>query len=154
MRRVRNYLSSIGITVWTDESLEPGTPTWTFAIDQEIRRASAMVVVLSPDAKASPWVENEVALAQTCGTRIFPLLARGDESTAISFRLIAYQYVDARTVRFRGWPQLCSGIWARVRGRQRHPHRYHLLRRHLHPHRARDLPMGVYPQHLPARRLR
>lgn len=110
MRRVRNYLSSIGITVWTDESLEPGTPTWTFAIDQEIRRASAMVVVLSPDAKASPWVENEVALAQTCGTRIFPLLARGDESTAISFRLIAYQYVDARTDAGDAFSRLASAL--------------------------------------------
>ena len=55
-----------------------------------------MVVLLLPDAKASKWVNVEIAVAERRGLRIFPVLLIGDENTAVPFALAVTQYVDAR----------------------------------------------------------
>jgi parallel beta-helix repeat protein len=92
MQTLRDHLRGQGFDIWTDESLESGTPAWTFAIDKEIRSSKALVVILSPDARDSIWVEKELALAELCNVPIFPLLYRGDGATAIPFRLVSAQY--------------------------------------------------------------
>jgi serine/threonine protein kinase len=97
MRRVRTAVEDAGLDVWTDEHLQPGTPSWTKAIETAIDRASALVVLLSPDAKQSPWVETEVNYARTRGIPIYPVLVRGEDATAVPMILISYQYLDART---------------------------------------------------------
>jgi formylglycine-generating enzyme required for sulfatase activity len=96
MRTVEAVLRGAGLSVWTDEGLEAGTPSWTGAIEEAVGQAQAMVVLLSPAAKASVWVENEVALAQRKKKRIYPLLVDGDEDSAVLFRLISVHWVDGR----------------------------------------------------------
>jgi len=96
MREVEASLRAAGLAVWTDEGLEAGTPSWSAAIEEAVAQAAAMVVLLSPAAKASVWVENEVALAQRKQKRIFPILVSGDEDNAVPFRLISAQWVDGR----------------------------------------------------------
>lgn len=96
MRRVRKHLEDAGIVVWTDEKLDPGTPAWTKSIEREIRLSRLLVVILSPDSAESIWVERELAMADTCGVAIIPLLLRGEDRTAIPFRLISHQLIDAR----------------------------------------------------------
>jgi outer membrane protein assembly factor BamB len=96
MQRIRDDLRAAGLTVWTDENLEPGTNAWEIAIAQAIRTAGCVVVILSPDAEQSQWVGRELAFAETFGIRIYPLLIRGDERTSIPFRLISHQWIDAR----------------------------------------------------------
>lgn len=97
MPRTRDYLSGAGLTVWTDENLTPGTAAWTRAIEKAIREAKLVVIILSPDAKNSDWVERELAVAQdSCRIPVFPILVRGDEHTAIPLRLAATQFADAR----------------------------------------------------------
>lgn len=96
MRTVEAGLRDAGLSVWTDEGLEAGTPSWTAAIEEAVGQAQVMVVLLSPAAKGSVWVENEVALAQTLGKRIFPILVDGDARNAVPFRLIGVQWVDGR----------------------------------------------------------
>ena len=89
-------LLGAGLAVWNDAGLEPGTPVWQAAIEDAIRRARCMVVLLSPAAKASKWVNIEIAVAERRGLRIFPLLVAGDEDSAIPFALATTQFVDAR----------------------------------------------------------
>ena len=78
MRTVRDSLREAELSVWTDEGLEPGTPAWANAIEDAIGQAQALVVLLSPDAKASAWVGKEVTYAQAMGKRVFTALVAGD----------------------------------------------------------------------------
>lgn len=96
MRRLRAELTKAALTVWTDEALEAGTPIWQQAIEDAIRQARSMVVLMSPAAKASEWVNIETAVAKRCKVRIFPILIAGDEASAIPFSLATTQFVDLR----------------------------------------------------------
>jgi hypothetical protein len=96
MRKVKESLRDAGLVVWTDEGLEPGTPAWQDAIEDAANQAQAMVVLLSPNAKKSQWVKNEVSFAQTQGKRVFPLLVDGNERNSIPIDLINTQWVDGR----------------------------------------------------------
>ncbi len=96
MRRVRADLRSKGLTVWTDDNLQPGTPSWKRAVEAAIRGARCMVVIMTPDSKESEWVEREINTARDVGVPIFPLLARGNRKSAIPFVLNSYQYADIR----------------------------------------------------------
>lgn len=96
MQAVQEILRAAELVVWTDEGLKPGTQSWTAAIEEAIQQASSVVVLLSPAAKASIWVNNEIAYAQVCQKPIFPLLLAGDESNAVPIRLITMQWIDGR----------------------------------------------------------
>jgi len=96
MRRVRADLRSSGMNVWTDENLQPGTSSWRRAVEAAIRGARTMVVIMTPDSKASEWVEREVNAAKEFEVHIFPVLARGNPKNAIPLQLNSYQYVDIR----------------------------------------------------------
>jgi serine/threonine-protein kinase len=96
MQRVRDELRGAGLTVWTDEGIEPGTPLWKDAIESAIENAGCMIVILSPDAKKSIWVKRELEYAEAQEKHIFPLLVRGDKNDAIPFTLIGAQFVDIR----------------------------------------------------------
>lgn len=97
MRRLRDDLRAGGLTVWTDENLQPGTPSWKDSIEGAIEQAGALAVILSPDAKQSVWVERELDYARNQGVRIFPVLARGDSRKAIPLELSSAQWVDLRS---------------------------------------------------------
>jgi formylglycine-generating enzyme required for sulfatase activity len=97
MRRLRDDLRGAGFTVWTDDvGLEPGTPSWQRAIEEAIQAAHCVVVLLSPEAKQSRWVEIEVSIAEDFGLRVFPLLVRGDDRNSVLFRLRTTQRIDVR----------------------------------------------------------
>lgn len=97
MRRVRDDLRAEGLAVWNDENLTPGTPSWKNAIEKAIENTGCLVVILSPDAKESEWIEREMDYARACRIPILPVLAWGDERSAIPFELINVQLVDIRT---------------------------------------------------------
>lgn len=95
--KLHDQLEAEGLSVWIDrEGIQPGTPSWRKTIQDAIDNASCLLVVLSPDAKESHWVGEELNYAQTQGKRIFYALARGDERTAIPFGHSAAQWVDLR----------------------------------------------------------
>jgi len=97
MRRLRSDLRTVGFEVWTDETgLEPGTPDWEDAIESALRQSGCLVVILSPDARASRWVGLEIAFAEQVGLRIFPILVRGDKAASVPMRLLMHQRIDAR----------------------------------------------------------
>lgn len=96
MERVKNLLSNEYLKVWTDENLKPGTPVWKEAIETSIRYSGCMVVILSPDAKKSKWVNREIDFAEMCEVEMFPLLLRGEPNETIPIALASCQWVDIR----------------------------------------------------------
>lgn len=111
MRLIAKFLRAQGIKVWVDnEKLIPGTPIWEDEVEKAIMGASAIVVVLSPDAKNSEWVRREITLADQHRKRVFPVLVRGDENSSISLRLINRQYVDIRGNETAGMKYLSTAI--------------------------------------------
>jgi hypothetical protein len=96
MQKVRDYLRTYGVDVWTDEGLHPGTRNWQVAIEEAIRGCKGIVVILSPDAISSVWVREELSFARNVGKPIFPLLARGSSKDAIPFGFSAAQWIDIR----------------------------------------------------------
>ena len=108
--RVRDTLCAVGLIVWTDENLKPGTPSWKNAIEKAIEQASCLVVLLSPDSKDSVWVERELEYASSHNIPIFPLLIRGTEKTAVPFELGNIQRADIRHDYAGGMRALVTGI--------------------------------------------
>ncbi len=96
MHDISKFLRQSGIRVWTDESLEPGTPSWRQAIARAIENAGCMLVILSPEAKESKWVGEELSYAEVLKVQVFPVLARGDERTSVPFGLSGVQWADIR----------------------------------------------------------
>lgn len=97
MQRVAADLKAAGIAAWTDVNLTPGTRAWKLEIEKAIEGAGALVAILSPDAKASEWVDRELEYARIHGKRIFPLLVRGDSTSAVPFELVSSQRLDMTT---------------------------------------------------------
>ena len=62
MRTAKESLRAAGLAVWTDEGLEPGTESWRRPFRRRWPRRRRWTVLLSPEAKASTWVEREVDL--------------------------------------------------------------------------------------------
>ena len=97
MRRIRGDLTGAGLAIWTDESLVPGTLSWKNAIEEAIQNTMTLVVLLSPDAKHSDWIEKEIDYARACDVKVLPILVRGtDEISAVPFELINVQRIDLR----------------------------------------------------------
>jgi len=88
-RRLAEDLRQRNYGVWIDDRIDYGSRWWR-TIDKAIRSCGAFVVVMSPEAGESDWVEKEVMLAQVEKKPIFPLLLRGK----LFSLLINSQYVD------------------------------------------------------------
>lgn len=112
MRRVCSDLRAAGLDLWTDENLQPGTPSWHISIEEALQNASAMVVILSPDAKLSEWVGREIQYAETQNKRIFPVLARGDERSSVPITLIGTQRVNIEDNYDAGIQELIAALRA------------------------------------------
>jgi len=108
-------LNARHITVWWDKLIAPGigtgTLSWVNQIENAIDQTRCVVVVLSPDAKASQWVANELAYAQTHDKTVFPLLARGDPHHSIPINLSSAHYIDIRAEQYDiGVEQLIQAV--------------------------------------------
>lgn len=77
-RQLANELKRRGFDVWIDGRIDYGDRWWQ-EIVKAIRACSAFVVVMTPDAESSEWVEQEVLLAKREKKPIFPLLLKGQE---------------------------------------------------------------------------
>jgi hypothetical protein len=115
MERVKDGLDVAGIDCWCDDALEPGTPSWTKSIQSAIEDASlGVVVVLTPSAKQSPWVEKEILYAISQNKPVIPILASGDQSSSTPFQLIDVQHVDMRPGHGEGIERLIEILMERL----------------------------------------
>ncbi len=92
VRYLRTLLESEGFAVWVDEArLTPGAGWWR-DIEQSIERCAALVVIMTPNARESDWVEREILLAENRRKPIYPVLLSGGPWS----RLANIQYEDMR----------------------------------------------------------
>src|SRR5258705_4682632 len=96
MNQVRNEFHKAGLKVWTDEDIEQGAPSWQKPIEATIEDSGCIVVICSPDSKRSKWVERELNYGEMHKKRIFPILARGEDSESIPLIISGYKYIDIR----------------------------------------------------------
>jgi hypothetical protein len=97
---LKTEIEKTGFDAWIDKArLRPGAD-WSEEIDQGIRQALAMIVVMSPSAKASEYVTYEWSFAVGAGIYVIPILYK---KTALHPRLSRYQYLDFTNPSVRPW---------------------------------------------------
>lgn len=100
MRFLVNYLRSHGFDIWVDEQREEKTGSLSKEIEVAIENTPRMLVICTPQAKRSEWVEREIAYAEVQHCPITPVLASGEPRDAISVRLIHLQWIDIKDSNF------------------------------------------------------
>ena len=95
-------LKRLDFGVWTDEHLVAGED-WRAGIDQAIRDFVALVVVMSPTAKASEYVTYEWAFAWGVGVKVIPIMI---EFTDFHPLLEAIQHFNFINSASREWDKL------------------------------------------------
>lgn len=96
MQRVRDQFQETGLTVWTDEKIQLGTPSWKLSIETAILESNCLMVILSPDANRSKWVREEINFAENHKKKIYTILAIGDEQSSVPFGYSTSQWIDIR----------------------------------------------------------
>jgi len=91
VEELASYLRSQGFDVWTDAAIYGGAQ-WLDSIVQKIDSCAAYIVVMSPEARRSQWVQREILRAQAQKKQIMPLLLAGDSF----FEVSNLQYGDVR----------------------------------------------------------
>ena len=109
--RLQADLLARSFDAWVDRQKLEGGQTWEKEIQAGLDRSSVVIVVLSPDATKSPWVETEYTYALRKQERIIPLLLRGDDDT-VPFALGRIQYIDFRPGYDQGSEQLLIALTA------------------------------------------
>jgi CheY-like chemotaxis protein len=79
------------IPVWIDDRIDYGT-RWPHVIQEKIDSCKAFVLIMSDNARASDWVNNELTYALSKGKKIYPLLLKGDIWLAVA----SIQYANVR----------------------------------------------------------
>ncbi len=103
---IRN-IEGAGFDSWIDsEQLRAGSD-WRTAIDEAIRNSIAVVVVLSPDARASEYVTYEWSCAWGMGVKVIPIMFR---TTEVHPRLSALQHLDFTNIYSRPWAKLIDEL--------------------------------------------
>ncbi|MBI1280919.1 MAG: TIR domain-containing protein [Anaerolineaceae bacterium] len=112
MRYLKVLLEAEGYSVWVDEARLTPSVRWWKTIEQNVMECSAFVIVMSPSASDSDWVEREILLAESESRPIIPVLLTGNPWP----RLANIQYEDMRagvraklSSRFIGILQSCIG---------------------------------------------
>src|SRR5687768_16488788 len=90
VQALEKRLEEVGIEVWTDKELLAGDD-WREGIDESIRKAFALVVVMTPEARDSEYVTYEWSFAWGISKKIIPLMLR---ETRMHPRLESLQFMD------------------------------------------------------------
>lgn len=95
-RKDRSYVADLksrlhqeGISFWVDDDLEYGD-RWASTVQRQIDQAAVLVVIVTPAALDSEWVDRELSYAQELGVPVLPLLRR----RVTSLRLANLQFED------------------------------------------------------------
>ena len=82
VRQVRGTLISRGFTVWENPTgLEPGRWPWRRTISSAIEQSFCVIAVVSPQAKESEWMQQELDHALDFKKPIYALQVRGGTET-------------------------------------------------------------------------
>ena len=96
MHRISKSLEDAGLSVWTDEGIEAGSPSWKQVVQVAIQNTDVVVCVLSPEAAKSRWVREELDFADLHQKPIFLVHISGEEREVILFGFSTSQRIDLR----------------------------------------------------------
>ncbi len=107
-RKLRQLLEKARFNVWMDAEANP-SEEWLTLIEGQIETCTVFLVVLSPAARQSEWVAEELNLVEEYGKPIIAVLRNGDPWA----RLVNIPMVDMRGRRGNRLPaslneQLCQ----------------------------------------------
>jgi hypothetical protein len=102
---LHSKIEQAGFVVWRDSSGLRGGDDWRKGIDDAIKGACVLVVVMTPEAKASEYVTYEWAFAWGAGVKVIPLLLK---RTQLHPRLESLQYLDFSNRHIRPWDALIA----------------------------------------------
>src|SRR5687768_10201610 len=77
-RRIYEEFTAAHLKVWVDADYEPGSADWKQATRLALKASKCMVVLLSPNAARSEFVEEMVGYARLSHLPIFPVLVNGE----------------------------------------------------------------------------
>jgi hypothetical protein len=77
-KKLAETLEDEGFAVWNDNRISLGT-SWPRVIQEQLDQSSAVIVLMTPRAYQSEWVQNELSRAKRKQKPIFPLLLEGKE---------------------------------------------------------------------------
>ena len=88
----KNFIEALNYTVWLDDyDIDAGKP-WRDAIDQAIRSARVLVVIVTDEALRSEYITFEWSFALGASVDVIPVVCR--EINSLHPRLAELQYVD------------------------------------------------------------
>jgi hypothetical protein len=99
--RLAARLKAAGLPLWYDEGLRGGQP-WPRELARRIEAARAVVVMVTPAARASDWVEKEITYAAERGVPLVPFLLSG--SLPLSLANLQYVQREANLLAALGAP--------------------------------------------------
>jgi HEAT repeat protein len=103
VQTLKTTLEAWEIPVWVDMEKTHAHSIWSMAVEQALRKAFAVVVVMSPAAEACQYVTYEWAFALGAGVRVIPLLV---EQTDWHPRLTHLSYLDFTKPSTAAWDDL------------------------------------------------
>ena len=98
-----NRVEKADFKTWVDNDKLHAGEDWRTEIDQAINSAFALIVIMTPEAKASEYVTYEWAFAWGSGIKVIPLVLK---HTSLHPRLEALQYLDFTNRTARPWDKL------------------------------------------------
>ncbi len=103
-----HQLQMAGFRVWVDaEELRAGE-NWREAINDAIRDAFAVILIVTPEVKSSEYVTFEWAFALGAGVKIVPVML---EPTLMHPQLEMLQYLDFTDPARPPWDKLVRRLW-------------------------------------------
>ena len=97
-RELVRSLDAAGVRSWLDVAeIRPGE-RWKARIQEELREARVLVVLLTPDSLKSRWTFFEVGAAVADGKTIIPVLSKGIEPEDVPPILRNFQWIQGSTL--------------------------------------------------------
>jgi len=100
-----NRLKQAGFTVWRSVDISGGDD-WRRKIDEAIKGAFVLIVIMTPQAKASEYVTYEWAFAWGAGVKVIPVMLN---ETELHPRLESLHHLDFKN-RARPWNELIDEV--------------------------------------------
>ena len=100
-------LEKAGYEAWIDVDRLRVGDDWRAEIDDAIRSSTALVAIMTPEAKESEYVTYEWAYAAGAGVKVIPLMLK---LTQMHPRLESLQYIDFTNRRARPWERFIDEL--------------------------------------------
>jgi hypothetical protein len=104
---LKEKIEKVGITAWIDTERLKAGEDWRQEIDQAIKNAKSLIIVMSPEARKSEYVTYEWSFAYGVGIKIIPIMIK---QTQLHPRLESFQYLDFTNRRARPWNELIDSL--------------------------------------------